>query len=209
MRAKEVANSLSGVKWALIAVPILAMIIGAIISMYIVTPVYRASTTLMVFKSPEFAAPYEVRIGTINLNQRLVRTYGELAQSNLVYEEIIKQNNLKMSTDDLRSHIKVDYVGNTEFLRISGESTNPTLAAMLANEAARILLEKVAEIMVLDNIQIIDTATLPRTPVSPNHMINILMAGVIGMLSVVGVALFRATIRSETEETSPASDPIV
>lgn len=203
MRAKEVANSLSGVKWALIAVPILAMIIGTVISMYVVTPVYKASTTLMVFKSPEFAAPYEVRIGTINLNQRLVKTYGELAQSNLVCEEIIKQNNLKMSVDDLRRHIKVESVSNTEFLRISAESSNPTLAAMLANEAARVLLEKVAEIMVLDNIQIIDTASPPRTPVWPNHMINILMAGVIGMLSVFGVALFRAAIHSETEEDIP------
>jgi len=201
VRAKEAAKSLNEVKRALLVVPILAMIISAVISVYVLQPVYRTATTLMVFKQPEYATPYEVRMGTITLNQRLVKTYRELAQSNLVYEEIIKQNSLKMSVDDLKSSINVESLGDTEFLRITVESLNPTLAAMLANEAARILLEKVAEIMVLDNIQVIDAALPPQNPVWPNHLINILMAGVIGMLLVVGVAILRASIRSEDKET--------
>ncbi len=206
MRAKEVARSLNEVKLALFIVPVLAMIISAIISMYVIQPVYRASTTLMVFKQPEYATPYEVRMGTITLNQRLVKTYRELAKSTLIYEEIIKQNNLKLSVDALRSSINVETLGDTEFLRISVESSNPTLAAMLANETARVLFEKIAEILILDNIQVIDAATPPQKPVWPNHMINILMAGIIGILLVVGVALFRASIRSEVEETCNQAD---
>jgi len=206
VRAKEVARSLNEVKLALFIVPVLAMIISAIISMYVIQPVYRASTTLMVFKQPKYATPYEVRMGTITLNQRLVKTYRELAKSTLIYEEIIKQNNLKLSVDALRSSINVETLGDTEFLRISVESSNPTLAAMLANETARVLFEKIAEILILDNIQVIDAATPPQKPVWPNHMINILMAGIIGILLVVGVALFRASIRSEVEETCNQAD---
>jgi len=206
VRAKEVARSLNEVKLALFIVPVLAMIISAIISMYVIQPVYRASTTLMVFKQPEYATPYEVRMGTITLNQRLVKTYRELAKSTLIYEEIIKQNNLKLSVDALRSSINVETLGDTEFLRISVESSNPTLAAMLANETARVLFEKIAEILILDNIQVIDAASPPQKPVWPNHMINVLMAGIIGILLVLGVALFRASIRPEVEETCNQAD---
>ncbi len=200
MRAKEVAGAFSEVKWSLFLVPILAMVISAVVSMYVIQPVYRAATTLMVFKQPEYAVSYEVRMGTITLNQRLVKTYRELAQSNLIYEEVIKQNHLKMNVDELRGIISVDSLGDTEFLRITAECPNPTLAAMLANETARVLLEKVAEIMVLDNIQVIDAASPPQNPVRPNHMINILMAGVSGLLLVMGVALLRASVRSGDEE---------
>jgi len=200
VRAKEVAKSLNEVKRSLFVVPILAMIISAVISMYVIQPVYRATTTLMVFKQPEYAVPYEVRMGTITLNQRLVKTYRELAQSNLIYQEVIKQNDLNMNVDELKSVISVDSLGDTEFLRITAECPNPSLAAMLANETARVLLEKVAQILILDNIQVIDAASPPQNPVWPNHMINILMAGVTGLLLVMGVALLRASIRSDSED---------
>ncbi len=206
MKAKETAKSILEAKRAFFIVPILAMIISALVSMYVVQPVYRASTTLMVFKQPEYAIPYEVRMSTIALNQRLAKTYQELAQSRLIFEEVIKQNNLKISVDDLRNSIKVETLGDTEFLRINVENANPSLAAMLANETARILMEKIAEIMVLDNIQVIDTAAPPQKPVWPNHLINIVMAGVIGILLVVGVVIFRASTRTGAEEAFNEAD---
>lgn len=200
MRAQEFTKSLNELKLALVAVPILAMIFSAVITLYVLSPVYRASTTLMVFKQPTTSAPYEVRVGSIMLNQRLVKTYAELAKSTMIFEEIIKQNNLKMSVEDLRSRVNIELLGDTEFLRITAQSTNPTLSAMLANEVARVLLEKVAELMVLDNIQIIDAASPPNKPVWPNHNLNILLAGVIGLLFIVGVALLRASIKAEDSD---------
>lgn len=199
MRAQGFLKVLNELKLALVLVPILAIIFSAIISVYVLTPLYRSSTTLMVFKQPTAAEPYEVRIGAITLNQKLVKTYSELAQSRVVYEEIIKQNNLPMAVEELRSKITVETLGETELLRITADSTNPTLSAMLANETARILLEKVAELMVLDNIQIINTATPSSTPVWPNHTLNMLLAGVIGLLLVVGVALLRTNISDYQE----------
>ena len=203
MRAQGFLKVLNELKLALVLVPILAIIFSAIISVYVLTPLYRSSTTLMVFKQPTAAEPYEVRIGTITLNQKLVKTYSELAQSRVVYEEIIKQNNLPMTVEELRSKITVETLGETELLRITADSTNPTLSAMLANETARILLEKVAELMVLDNIQIINTATPSSTPVWPNHTLNMLLAGVIGLLLVVGVALLRTNISDYQENNDP------
>ncbi|WP_051273512.1 YveK family protein [Desulfotruncus alcoholivorax] len=200
MRAKEFTKALGELKLAFVAVPILAMIFSAVISLYVLSPVYMASTTLMVFKQPTTSVPYEVRVGSIMLNQRLVKTYCELAKSTMIFEEVIKQNNLKMSVEDLKKRVNIELLGDTEFLRITVESTNPTLSAMLANEVARVLLEKVAELMVLDNIQIVDPASPPNKPVWPNHELNIILAGVIGLLLIVGVALLRASIRAEDRE---------
>lgn len=202
MRVKDVVKELSEVKLALLAVPVLAMIAGAVISWYVLPQVYKASTTLMVFKQPEIAAPYEVRINTIMLNQKLVKTYSELAKSETVLEEVIKKNNLKMTVDDLRQKVTVELLGDTELLRISVNSSNPTLSAMLANELARVLLEKVAELMNLDNIQVVDAASPPKRTVWPNITLNVLLAGVIGLLLVVGVAILRASIKSDYEDVA-------
>ncbi len=199
MRTQKFINVLNELKMALVAVPFLAMIFSAVISLYVLTPVYSASTTLMVFKQPTASAPYEVRVSAINLNQRLVKTYCELAKSSVIYDEIIKQDNLKMSAVDLMKIINVELVGETEFLRITAQTTNPTLSAMLANEVARVLQEKVAELMVLDNIQVIDAASPPNKPVWPNHKLNILLSGVIGLLLIVGVALLKVYIRTMEE----------
>lgn len=202
MKAKDVIGELNKVKIALLAVPVLAMIASAVISWFVLPQVYKASVTLMVFKQQEIAAPYEVRINTIMLNQRLVKTYSELAISQTVLEEVIKKNNLKMAVDDLRQRVTIEPLGDTELLRISVNSSNPTLSAMLANELARVLMEKVAEIMSLDNIQVVDAAAPPQRSIWPNTTLNILFAGVIGLLLVVGVAILRASIKSEDEATA-------
>ncbi len=202
MRTQGLLKALNELKLALVLVPILAIIFSAVISFYVLTPIYRSSTTLMVFKQPTATEPYEVRIGAVTLNQKLVKTYSELAQSTVVYEEIIQQNNLHMTVEEIKSKINVEILGETEFLRISANSANPTLSAMLANETARILLEKVAELMVLDNIQIINAASPPSKPVWPNHTLNMILAGVVGLLLVVGVALLRTNIRNAQENNN-------
>lgn len=202
MRTQGFLKTLNELKFALVLVPVLAIIISAVTSFFVLTPVYRSSTTLMVFKQPTAIEPYEVRIGAITLNQKLVKTYSELAQSTVIYEEIIKQNNLNMTVEELKSKITVEVLGETELLRISANSTNPTLSAMLANETARVLLEKVAELMVLDNIQIINAASPPSKPVWPNHTLNMILAGVIGLLLVVGVALLRTNVKNSQENNN-------
>lgn len=205
MSAKEILKSLNEIKWALVIVPILAMVISGVISWFALTPVYKASTTLMVFKQsesvvPEYVVPYDVKIGTIMLNQKLVKTYREFANTTFIFEEVITQNKLKMSVDDLRKDINVELLGDTEFLQISVKNSNPTLAAMLANEMARVLIENVALYMNLDNIQVIDAASPPQDTIWPKHYLNVLFAGVIGLLLVLGVSLLRTMKRSGSDE---------
>ncbi|ACV63621.1 lipopolysaccharide biosynthesis protein [Desulfofarcimen acetoxidans DSM 771] len=202
MRAKEVAKALGEIKLALLAVPILAMIISAVISSTVLSPVFKASTTLMVFKQSEVAVPYEVSIGTITLNQKIVKTYAELARSTLILEEVIKQNELKMSIEDLRQKVNVELLGDTEFLKISVESSNPTMSAMLANSMAKVLLEKVADILNFDNLRVVDAASPPSSPIWPNRNLNVLLAGILGLVLVFGVALFRTSLRNDSGEAS-------
>ncbi|WP_066632823.1 YveK family protein [Desulfolucanica intricata] len=210
MRAREVINALNEMKIALIAVPVLAMVISAVISLYVIAPVYRSSTTLMVFRQPSVGTSYDVTLQTIMLNQKLVKSYTELAKSTLILNEVIKQNNLKMSAESLRQKVNVELLSNTELFKISVEDSNPTLSAMLANEMARVLSEKVAEMMNFDNIQIVDAASPPGKPIWPNHILNVLLAGVIGTLIILGIAFMRASIRDdEKKESQSIYQPVI
>jgi capsular polysaccharide biosynthesis protein len=48
-------------------------------------------------------------------------------------------------------------------------------------------MEKVADIMMVENIQIIDTAELPEAPVKPNKLMNIAIATLLGFMLSTGV----------------------
>lgn len=179
---------LSRVKLALLVVPLVAMITTALISIFVLTPVYRASTVLLVFKQPE-----DANIKSISFNRSLVRTYSELARSRLVLEEVLRNDELR-AVNHLEEKIKVEPIPDTELIRISAEAANPSLAALTANEVARALIKKVADTMSMNNIQIVDAARPPDRPVWPNYVLSILFAGVFGLVLVTGFVLVREYI---------------
>lgn len=196
MSRKNLWVTLGEVKLALFLVPVVAMIVTGLITVFLLTPVYRATTTLLVFKQPE-----DANLKSLSFNRSLVRTYSELAKSRLVLEEVLKNGELS-GMDRLEEKIKVEPVADTELIRISAESVNPTLAALIANEVGRALTKKVGDTMSMSNIQVIDAALPPTRPVWPNYLLSILFAGVLGLVVVVGFVLVREYMSGIQGDTS-------
>ncbi|RJQ30668.1 MAG: hypothetical protein C4589_02760 [Peptococcaceae bacterium] len=214
LNEKNVLAALVQVRLALFLVPVMAMVVAGLITMFLLPPVYRATTTLLVFKQPE-----DANLKSLSFNRSLVRTYSELAKSRLVLEEVLKNKELDM-VPHLDDKIKVEPVPDTELIRISAEDANPTLAALIANEVARALTRKINDTMSMSNIQVIDAALPPAGPVWPNHLLSILFAGILGLVAVVGFILARdyisgvqgnrlavdADTRADKAETGPSVD---
>ncbi|RJQ29810.1 MAG: hypothetical protein C4589_04340 [Peptococcaceae bacterium] len=202
------------VKLALFLVPVMAMVTTGLITMFLLPPVYRATTTLLVFKQPE-----DANLKSLSFNRSLVRTYSELAKSRLVLEEVLKNQELD-TVPHLNNKIKVEPVPDTELIKVSAEDANPTLAALIANEVARALTRKINDTMSMSNIQVIDAALPPVRPVWPNHLLSILFAGILGLVVVVGFILARdyisgvqgdrlavdADVQADKAETVPSVD---
>lgn len=212
MKIKEFGRILGELKLVLALVPIVAMLTSAVISSFVLTPVYKSTTTIMVLRDQ--MTPFsEININTLTLNQRLVRTYGELARSRAVAEEVIKNSNLNFTPAELSSKIQVDLAGDTEVLRITASDSNPAVAALIANGVAQALSGKVHKILNVKNIQVLDPAIPSDTPVSPKTFLNIILAGILGIIITVAIIFVREylddTIRSPEEIESYLKLPVL
>lgn len=165
--------------WLLLLLLILAVSTSGIVSFFVLTPMYEASTTLLVGKPTEGA---QIIYQDIQLNRQLVKTYGEIATSSTVANDIIDQLNLRLTTNELRSKIEVRQRGDTEIIEISVRDESPEHAAFLANGVARVFMDHVAKIMKTDNVSIIDTAGVPTSPVSPRKLLNMAVAAVLSLM---------------------------
>lgn len=174
--------------WLILLFMILFGSISAIWTQYYVTPIYQAYTTVYVGKNAD-----EQGLSTTDLyiGATLVLDYSEIAKSRLVASAVANELGLNMSPAALSSKISVSQKPETRVIQISVRDPNPELAMMIANKEAEVFMQKVAEIMQIENVQIIDTAELPLFPVSPNKQLNILIAVALGFVASVGIIILK------------------
>lgn len=173
----------------IIVVTILITMIAGIFTFFYVEPEYRS--TVAVFISDErTGASVTETIGDINMYQKLVDTYAEIAKSRTVAEDVIANLDLDMTVAGLQSMITTSPKGNTQFLNLSITSTDLELSYNMANQLARSLKAVSRELRGTDIVQILDPANVPTAPSSPNIKMNLAIGFVLGlMISVFGVFL--------------------
>lgn len=167
---------------------ILALSISAVVSFYVLDKEYQAVTTMMVGRPKDYVTENKLEYNELLLNQRLVSTYGELIKTRTVADRVIENMGLSLTYGQLRDKLNVSLVKDTEIISLSVMDTNPALAAQIANETAQVFMETVQEIMRVENVQVIDAAQVPTTPVQPRPMMNIAIAGVLALMLGVFIA---------------------
>lgn len=167
---------------------LIAVLLSSIISVFVLDKVYQANTTLMVGRPKDYVSDANIQYNELLLNQKLVSTYGELIKTRAVAEEVIKNLNLDLSYEQYKEKVNVSLVKDTELIQIIVKDTDPNTAAIIADETANVFMEKVQDIMKVDNVHVIDKAEIPLGPVSPNVLLNIAIAGVLGLMLGVFLA---------------------
>ncbi|OPX84733.1 MAG: Capsular polysaccharide type 8 biosynthesis protein cap8A [Pelotomaculum sp. PtaB.Bin104] len=212
MKLKEFGRILGELKLVLVLIPVIAMLTSAVISLFVLTPVYKSTTTITVLRD-QMTPSSEININTLSINQRLAKTYSELAKSRSVAEEVINNNKLNLTPEELSKKIQVDLVSDTEMLKITASDSNPSVAALIANGVAQALSGKVYKFLNIKNIQVLDTAIPPVSPVSPNAVLNIILAGIFGLIVTVAIIFMREylddTIRSPEEIEGALKLPVL
>lgn len=173
----------------IIIVTILITMISGIITFFFIEPEYRS--TVAVFISDERSGTSVTEtINDINMYQKLVDTYAEIAKSRTVAEDVITNLDLEMTIGELQSMVSTSPKGNTQFLNLSVTSTDREQAYNVTNQMARSLKAVSRELRGVDIVQILDPANVPSGPSSPNVKMNLAIGFVLGMmLSVFAVFL--------------------
>jgi DNA gyrase/topoisomerase IV subunit A len=131
----------------------------------------------------------DLQLSDITMYQKLLKTFSEIAKSRMVSEKVIDNLNLGISIEVLQKKIIVTTVGDTQMMTIKVTDLNPETAASIANNLANIFKSEVAQIMQVENVEIIDPAIVPKSPIRPRPKLNIGIAFVLALMVGVGLSL--------------------
>jgi len=166
-------------------------VVAALVSSFVLTPVYEATTTLFAGRAtvtPENVSTPQTLQSEMAIAKELVKDYQELATSRVVLQQVINDINLQMTPEELSELVSVQLKNGTRIIMISVKNTDPNMAALIANKLAKVLINAVQQILNVENVQVIDAATVPDEPVSPRKTLNTAVAAVVGLMAAIVLA---------------------
>lgn len=188
---KELFDLFWSKKVLIILIILMFIIIGIIYTIGFTVPMYSSSTTLVLATSGniEKDANTTITATEITVNSKLVSTYSELVKSKNILRQVISNLGIKVDEDNLRKNVTVSSVKDTELIEITVRNENPAYSAQIANEIAKVFMEKVKEIYNIDNVQIVDEAEVASTPSNINHEKDVAIFAFIGLVVAVAYVL--------------------
>lgn len=184
---KELFSIFWNKKAQIILLTLIFMVIGIIYTVGFTTPMYSSSTTLVLASSGNTETNTNTTITStdITINSKLVATYSELVKSKNVLRQVISNLGIQVNENTLRNNVAVNSVKNTELIEIIVKSENPTYAAQIANEIAKVFTEKVKEIYNINNVQVVDEAEVSTVPSNINHTKDVVIFAFIGLVVAI------------------------
>ncbi len=174
-------------------VTVLFILIAVIYTTTIITPIYESSTKIILVKTKDenvnvtnYEMP-ELTTNDIMLNQKLISTYGEIMKSNKVISQVVNNLNLDETIADVSKSITVSPVKDSEVINIDVKNKNPEIAANIANELVKIFVEEVKTIYKIENVVVVDYASVKDNPINVSIMKNAIIFMMVGMLLSYGV----------------------
>lgn len=178
----------------------------ALVSVLIVIMTYTFMSTPQYSASSELFASYDV--GTTSSEDisaistagsyisSQIKSYPQLTTTQAVLEPVIKDLGLQTSVADLASMITVTNPEDTMLVDISVETNNAAQSQKIANAVAESLSNTVKSSLYSSSsspvkLAVVQKATLPESPSSPNIKLNVLIGIVLGIIVGILAALVR------------------
>lgn len=198
----RIFNVLKGKKMLIVFILTVFTLLGYLYSFKYVVPKYKSTLSLLLIPNSE-SEIQTITNSDLTLNSSLISTYSNIAKNNKVLKKVISNLNLKMTEEELSSKIEVRNIKNTYIIEIAVTHTNPKEARTINNELSNVFLEEIKNIYHLNNVGIIDVATLPEEAFNVNHVKNISIFLIMGLfVSIVAVMIinvFDNTIETQEE----------
>lgn len=212
---KELINIFMEKKMLIVLIVVIFALLGAIYTLKFITPMYEATTSLVLVQIGGDLKDGTTSITTtdIQLNSKLVNDYSSIAGSEVVAQKVLENLKLPMTLSELRECISITTETNTEVISIIVKHSDPEIAQRIANEVASVFMEKTQEIYKVGNIYVLDKASLPITPYNIHLSKNIIVFAFIGGVLVSGyillINMLDTTIKSDSDIEKTLDVPVL
>ena len=174
-------------RWKMIiSITLLATLIAAIVSFFIIAPKYEASTKVFIGK--ENTKDQNYNSSDIQMYQQLLKTYSEVIKTNDLVEKAIDTANLDITSGEVLKNLTVTPSANTQILEIKYISKDKILSKNVLDSVTTQFIKSSKDLIPNGNVKIIESVKIPESPASPNKKMNIAIAFLIGLMISVGLA---------------------
>lgn len=212
MTIKRMLDALLSKLPIIIIVTLIAGVIGGCINYFVLPEKYTATATFYVLsKSMDYDTDEETAsYNDLKISNLLVMDYNVLATSRRVKDKVAANVGL----ENLQGFsISVSLTDETRVMKMSVTCQNPTLSARVANEMVNVFSEVVGEIMNVENVNVVDEATVPTSPSSPKKLQNtilIMAAGFgVAVATIVIIELLDNTVRNADDVEENFGVPVL
>ncbi|WP_318617751.1 YveK family protein [Priestia megaterium] len=189
MSIKELFQTLKKRIWLIALVTIIAAIISAVVSFFVLTPVYESKTQILVNQAKSDQQLYNA--AEVQTNIQLINTYNVIIKSPAILDKVKNELNLDRTVEELNGQVTVSSAKDSQVVEITVQDSSPHVAAQIANKTAEVFQKQISKIMKIDNVSVLSKAEVKGdvSPVKPHPLLNIAIAIVIGLIFGVGLAV--------------------
>ncbi|MCE5221472.1 MAG: capsular biosynthesis protein, partial [Clostridium sp.] len=161
-------------RWRMIfLVTLITTILSIIISFFIISPKYTASTKVFIGKEKNQGQDQNYNTNDVQMYQKLLKTYAEIIQTNDLIERATNSENLNLKSENILNSLTVAPRADTQILEISYTSADKILARDVVNSVTNEFIRSSKELIPNGNVKIIESVKVPENPVSPNKKMNV------------------------------------
>lgn len=166
---------------------------------FFIDPIYSATVKMFVYSNTDrVSSDTSISQNDINASKDLIGTYMYVLESDTVLKKVAEDLGLNTTPSAIRSLLSTSMIEDTQAFQVTVKCDDPKLSAKIANSIAKIAPDEIIRVVKAGGVEIIDYATVPNSPSSPDLKKNILvgtLAGfVISFLAIFVYELFDSTI---------------
>ncbi|NPV41804.1 MAG: diguanylate cyclase [Anaerolineae bacterium] len=185
--------------WWIIVLTVLATLNVILIIDMFSSPIYEATTRMIVLPNAESFAGKDFVSSLSSLdNSSIVTTYADVFDSEFNQQAFI--NTLNLTEDEIAEYSQSTVVlPDSNVLEIYVTGPNAEITAKWANGVARTGIDYMRNLYQVYEVNILDAAVVPTEPISPKPARDLSLGGVLGLLVGVILAILRDQLRIPLE----------
>jgi len=190
-----------------------ALITGAAtfaVTAFLIKPKYEATAAMYVNNSSfSFGSTsFSISSSELTASNSLVATYIFILESRTTLEDVIAAADLPYSYEQLSKMITTEAVTGTAVFNVTVESESPVEAELIANTIAKLLPDRIAEIVDGSSVRIVDYAIVPAHRSSPSFVKNTALGVLLGLFLSAAVVTVKYIVNEQTNDVITSADDL-
>lgn len=209
--------------WLIILITVILAGSVGLCSKFFITPKYTSSAKMFVSNRTDMSSG-TISSSDISARTSLAKTYAQIIKSNTLMGKICDKmnqykaldgyaflNEVKYTPEELSKLVRVAAINGTEVFTVSISTEDPQASQFIIQSITEYLPDIVDEKIKSSSVTLIDEATLPVTPSSPNILGNIIISALIGLVAsstVIFIIFVTDTVINTEEDLTKNFDDI-